>query len=87
MTAYKSQENCLVVTFQGRNLYNLADYKRSILALLARIEIENCSSETMTDLKFIYDLLSHLQTKEEIIANEQTLQTELVSESNHSWLS
>lgn len=87
MTTYNSHENCLVITLQGKNLHDLTDYRRSILALLARVEIENCNSEIKTDLKLIYGLLSHLQTREEIIANEQALQSELISESNHSRLS
>lgn len=75
MTTYNSQKGCLVVTLPNRNPNDLSDYRRSILALLARVEIENCSSEIKSDLKLIYDLLYHLQTEEEILANEQDLQT------------
>ncbi len=82
MTSYNSQENHLIVTLPGRNLRDLAEYRKGILSLLARVEIGNCSPEIKSDLKLIYNLLSHLQTKEEVIENERQLQKELASESS-----
>lgn len=73
MTTHNSQTNQLIVTIPGKDIKDLYTYRSSILGLLARVEIENCSPEIKVELKAIYELLLHLHTKEEMEVQETEL--------------
>lgn len=79
MTVYNSKENQLVIVIPGRSTAALQDYRKSILSLLARVEIEHCNVEIQGDLKLIYELLSHLYTEEEFDTQQQAVNDDVKS--------
>lgn len=41
----------------------LTNYRRGIMALLRKVEIDDCDSELIENLKSVYDLLSRFQVE------------------------
>lgn len=67
MVEYNHLSNSLKITIPNSGLLQLATYRRSILCLLSKLEIDNCDSEQKENIKAIYGLLSHLESESKSI--------------------
>ena len=59
------------IEIPNSNQQDLSNYRRSILEMLSKIEIEESNAEFNTHLKTIYDLLSRLSANEKLPLQQQ----------------
>jgi hypothetical protein len=54
-------KNGLIIEIPGANLQDLDRFRKSLLTILAKVNIENCDADFKESLKSVYELLSHLK--------------------------
>lgn len=65
MVVINSGKNQLKVDIPISGIDELHKYQNGLLSILRKIKIDNCDPEFKEHLKTVYELLSHLQPKEE----------------------
>jgi hypothetical protein len=58
---YNSYQNQLLITIPNAGVQDLYRFRKSLLSILAKVNIENCDTEFKESLKTVYELLSHLK--------------------------
>ncbi|MEO7989265.1 MAG: hypothetical protein ABI663_06970 [Chryseolinea sp.] len=54
-------KNKLVIEIPDASIQDLHRFRKSLLTVLAKVNIENCDAEFKESLKSVYELLSHLK--------------------------
>ena len=68
MIEYNQKENMLVIKIPISGIHELYTYQKSILAVLGKIEIDDCSQAFVENLKAVYKLLEHLALDAEFLS-------------------
>lgn len=60
MTIWEKSQNRLLIEIPGAGVQDLNRFRRSLLTVLAKVNIENCDADFKDSLKSVYELLPHL---------------------------
>lgn len=63
MTEWNKDQNRLIIKISDVGYHDLHRFRKGLLAVLAKVSIENCEPEFKESLKSVYELLSHLRFK------------------------
>lgn len=70
MVEYFPSKNEARITIRVNGLKDLHRYRESLLRILDRIEIGNCTNELRNDLASIYELLTELSPEKLLIRDQ-----------------
>lgn len=68
MVEYNQKENLLAIKIPISGINELYKYQKSILAVLGKIEIDDCNQAFVENLKAVYKLLGHLALDAEFLS-------------------
>ncbi|PZR30382.1 MAG: hypothetical protein DI538_22750 [Azospira oryzae] len=69
MSKFSSHQNQLLIAIPNRNVQDINRFRKSLLNVLAKVNIENCDAEFKESLKTVYELLSHLKIEDHSIVD------------------
>ena len=64
------KEPLYTITIPVMDLQELNNYQKGIIGLLAKVHLEECTSNELENIKAIYTLLSHLTIKNDFLLKD-----------------
>jgi len=70
MKVEDGKEPRYTITIPVMDLYELGNYQKGILGLLAKVNLEHCDPHELQNIKAVYTLLSHLTLNSNLLLKD-----------------